>query len=133
MIDINIKIQNLDKLQKAFQQAPAKTVEYLQKAVYASTFEVEKNAIDRYFQFKTPRSLRSGMLAQSFAYGRKFAPDGLSASIGPTVKYAPYVYFGTRRGIRPNKYMDRIAQASVKDIQKHFNKSLDLLITYLAI
>jgi hypothetical protein len=53
-------------------------------------------------------------------------------SIGPTVRYAPYVYYGTRWGHRPNKYMDRIAKAAEPKIQEHFQKAVDIIVTELS-
>lgn len=132
MIAVNIQVQNLDKLRANFAKAPAMTLKYLARATAAAIFEVEKQAVDKNFQFKTPRAQRTGQLQQSFAFGRRIAPDGLSASIGPTVRYAPYVYFGTTRGLRPNKYMDRIAEAATPGVQKHFQKAVDNVISNLA-
>ena len=131
MIAMNIRVQNLDRLRENFRQAPALTLKYLARATSAAIFEVEKQAIDRNFQFKTPRSQRTGMLAQSFGFGRYIAPSGLYAAIGPTVRYAPYVYFGTRRQ-RPNKYMDRIARAAEPHVEKHFDKAVDTITRKLA-
>jgi len=132
MIAVKVNILNLDKLRANFDRAPSLALSYLSKATTASIFELEKQAIDKNFQFRTPRSLRTGLLAQSFAYGRYIEPGGLRGSIGPTVKYAPYVYFGTRRGLQPNPYMDRIADAATPAINKHFTRAIDLFIGKLA-
>jgi hypothetical protein len=132
MIAVNIHIENLDRLRSNFNRAPATALKYLSKATAASIFEVEKQAVDRNFRFKTPRAQRTGNLQLSFSYGRYIAPGGLLASIGPTVHYSPYVYFGTRRGIAPNPYMDRIATAAESDINRHFEKAVDLFVSELA-
>lgn len=132
MIEMKVRVQNLDRLRANFRKAPGLTLKYLARATKASVFEVEKQAIDRNFQFKLPRARRTGQLAQSFAYGRYIAPDGLSASIGPTVRYAPHVYFGTSRGIRPNRYMDRIARAAEPHVNRHFNKAADIIVSKIA-
>lgn len=132
MIEMSIKINNLDQLRANFKRSPAITLKYLSKATSASIFEVEKQATDRHFQFKTPRSRRTGQLQRSFSQGRYISPTGLSASIGPTVRYAPYVYFGTSRGIRPNKYMDRIARAAEPAAQKHFEDAAKAIVNNLA-
>lgn len=132
MIALNIQIQNLPQLRRNFTRAPQTVLTYLAKAVTASIFEVEKQAVDRNFQFKTPRSLRTGFLALSFGYGRYISPTGLTGSIGPTARYAPYVYFGTRRGVKPNPFMDRIAKAAEPDVQKHFDQAVDAITRDLA-
>lgn len=130
MISVNINIENLDKLRDNFSKAPSLTLKYLSAAVKASIFSVEKQAVDRNFQFKTPRGRRTGWVERSFAFGRFIEP--LSGSIGPTANYAPYVYFGTRRGIKPNPFMERIAKASEDDINKFFNEAVDKLTSDLA-
>lgn len=132
MIAVTVKIENLAALRANFQRAPTLALKYLSKATATSIFEIEKQAVDRNFQFKTPRPLRTGLLQQSFSFGRYIAPNGLYASIGPTVRYAPYVYFGTRRGIRPNWYMDRIASAAEQQISKHFESAVDGFVGELA-
>lgn len=132
MIQVNIRIQNLDQLRSNFSKAPTLALRYLSKATAAAIAEVEKQAVDRNFQFKTPRALRTGYLQQSFSFGRYFSPTGLFASIGPTAHYAPYVYYGVRGG-RPNPYMDRIATAVEPYIAKHFNKAVDKFVNDLAV
>ncbi|MEP2746044.1 MAG: hypothetical protein ABJP87_04400 [Bauldia litoralis] len=132
MIAVNVRIQNLDALRSNFHRAPVTALRYLSKAVRASIFEIETHAVDSNFRFKTPRARRTGMLQQSFAFGRSFAQGGLYASIGPTVGYAPYVYFGTHRGIRPNPYMDRIASSAEPEVNRHFEKAVDLFVKDIA-
>lgn len=128
---MSVNIKNLDALRSNFSKAPALTLKYLASATKAAIFEVEKQAIDSNFQFKTPRIKRTGMLSLSFAHGRRFERNGLRASIGPTVHYAPSVYFGTR-SIRPNYYMDRIARAAEPNVDTHFEKAADLIVAALA-
>lgn len=132
MIAVTVRIENLDQLRSNFQKAPTITLKWLSKATEAAIAEVETQAVDRNFQFKWPRSMRTGMLQQSFSLGRHFAPGGLYASIGPTVFYAPYVYFGTRRGLVPNPYMDRIAAAAEPAINKHFEGAIDRITSEIA-
>lgn len=132
MIAVTVRIDNLAQLRANFQKAPTTTLRWLSKATAASIAEVEKEAVDRNLQFKWPRHMRTGMLQQSFSFGRFFAPGGLYASIGPTVSYAPYVYFGTRRGMVPNRYMDRIAGTAEPQIGKHFERAVDGITSELA-
>jgi hypothetical protein len=131
-IAVTVRIEGLDRLRSAFREAPNLTLKYLAEATTAAVFAVEKQAIDPNFQFRTPRSQRTGMLAQSFAFGRKFERRGLRGSIGPTVRYAPFVYFGTRRGIRPNPFMDRIAKAATPDVERLFQTATQRIIDKLA-
>ena len=136
MINLSIDIRNLDALRSNFAKAPSLALRYLAKATMAAIFEVEKQAVDSNFQFKTPRALRTGMLALSFAQGRTIAPGGLRAAIGPTARHRGFyypgaVYFGTRF-TRPNFYMDRIAKAAEPDVNKHFETAVDRLVTDIA-
>ena len=132
MITLSVSIKNLDQLRANFAKAPALTLKYIGKATRAAIYEVEKQAVDRNFQFKWPRAIRTGYLALSFAYGRYVHPSGLSASIGPTAFYAPNVYFGTSRGSRSNLYMDRIARAAEKDVNSHFETAVEAIVTEIA-
>lgn len=128
---MQVDIENLAELRDNFRKAPALTLKYLARATKASIFEVEKQAVDRNFQFKTPRSRRTGFLQRSFDSGRYISPDGLYAAVGPTVRYAPYVYFGVN-GRPGNKYMDRIARAAEPAAQKHFQEAADIIVSKLA-
>jgi hypothetical protein len=131
MIQLSITITNLDQLRANFAKAPAVALRNIGKATKAAIFEVEKQAVDRNFQFRWPRAMRTGYLQLSFAFGRYIAPSGLYASIGPTAHYAPYVYFGTFRS-RPNLFMDRIARAAEADVNRHFEKAVDLTVAEIA-
>ena len=131
-VAVNIRIENLPELRSNFARAPQLALKYLAKATQAAIFEVEKQAVDSNFQFKTPRAQRTGLLQQSFSHGRYFDQGGLRGSIGPTVRYAPYVYFGTSRGLRPNHYMDRIAEAAAPQIEKHFETAVDKFVSEIA-
>lgn len=132
MIALSIHISNLDELRANFAKAPGITLKYLAKATKAAIFEVEKQATDDNFRFKTPRALRSGYLALSFGYGRFIAPSGLYGSIGPTAHYARHVYYGTRRGIAANPFMDRIAAKAEPHVNAHFEKAVDLVVSEIA-
>lgn len=132
MIEMQIKVQNLDTLRANFRKAPMLTLKYLAAATKASISEVKKQAVDANFQFKWPRARRTGQLAQSFSHGIKLEQGGLRGSIGPTVRYAPYVYFGNSRGLRPNKYMDRIAKAATPHVEKQFEKATEKIVENLA-
>lgn len=132
MISVSLRIDNLDALRANFRRAPGITLGYLAKATQAAIFEVEKQAVDQNFRFRLPRAMRTGYLSLSFAYGRAFRNGGLQGSIGPTAHYAPYVYFGTRRGMRPNPYMDRIAEAAEPAVNKHFEDAVDKIVSDIA-
>lgn len=139
MIAVNVEITNLDRLRSNFRAAPALTLKYLAKATSAALFEIEKEAVDRNFQFRTPRPLRTGFLAQSFSKGRTIDKSGLRGSIGPTVYYAYDVHrgFSTRGGrlvkyYAPNPYMERIAKAAGPQVDAQFERAAELITDNLA-
>ena len=130
MADIQIRIENLPELRANLRNAPKISAKWLGKAVTAAIFEIKKQAVDDNFQFVTPRAKRTGYLALSFGYGMQV--EGLTGKIGPTAEYAPYVYYGTSRGISPNPYMDRIAKAATPNVQKHFNEAINEITNEIA-
>lgn len=131
MIQLTVRIDNLDRLRANFAKAPGLALRYLSQATRAAIFEIEKQAVDDNFRFKTPRAFRTGYLALSFAYGRHFDRSGLRGAIGPTAHYAWYVWAGTRR-MSANPFMERIAGAAETDVNRHFEKAVDLFVSDLA-
>lgn len=129
---LTVQIRGLSTLKANFKKAPLTTLKYLSLATQASVFELEKQAVDRNFQFKTPRGKRTGYLALSFGYAKRFDRGGLRGSIGPTAYYSPYVYFGTRRGIKPNPFMERIAKAAMPHVRRHFERAVTLVARDIA-
>ena len=133
MAQVAVTIRGLEEFKRAVQKTPQLSRGLLARAINASLAELDKEAVDRNFKFKTPRSLRTGFLQQSFAAGlRKAHAQRLVGSIGPTMHYAIYVHEGTSRGIKPNRFMPRIAEAAESRIQKHFDTVLDKLVKHLA-
>lgn len=128
MISLTVRVDGLDSLREGFRRAPSQTLKYLALATKAAVFEVDKQAIDSNMQFVTPRSKRTGQLVARWGIDKSFTRGGLQGSTGPTVFYAPYVYFGVR-GRRPNKYLDRIIAAAEPDVQKHFENAVDKIVT----
>ena len=115
MIELDIKIEGLDKIKDAWAKRPSLVKEYMNKAIEASVFEIEKNAVDANFQFKTPRALRTGYLQRSFKFG--IVTKDLYGAIGPTANYAKKVHIG-------HPFMPRIARISQPAIERHFGNAL---------
>jgi len=128
MITLSVKINNLDKLRANVIKAPNIALKYLGKATEASIFEIEKEAVDRNFQFKTPRAKRTGMLERSFKFGRYIHPSKLRASIGPTATAGRSHYYYPGKVYETNKYMDRIAKSAEDKINAHFEKAVELAV-----
>ena len=122
MAEISIQITGLKELQRNFRRAPQLGLQTFQKALVASLFAIDKNANDSNFQFKTPRVDRTGHLKLSWALPGSRKVQGLTARIGPTAEYAPYVQLGTSRQM-PNPFMERIALASEKEVNRLMNEA----------
>jgi hypothetical protein len=91
-----IEIKGLKELSKAFKKAPEIAAPIYARAINRQLVFIRQFTTDDIFQFKTPRGLRTGLLAKSFGLGIDLAtPKKLTGSIGPTVKYAKWVNDGT--------------------------------------
>lgn len=119
MIELNIEVKGINQIKSAWDKRPALVKEYMNKAIEASVFEIEKNAVDENFQFKTPRSMRTGYLQRSFKFG--IITKDLYGAIGPTAVYAQRVH-------RNNPFMPRIARVSQPAIQRHFTDALKYIV-----
>lgn len=111
-----VEIQGLDRLIAQFRKAPNIVTEWMNRAIKAAIFEIEKEAVDENFLFKTPRAQRSGYLQRSFKFGMKFG--NLFGEIGPTAIYAPRVHAG-------NPFMPRIENAAKPEIERHFKDAME--------
>ena len=119
MIELDIQIEGLNKIKDVWERRPQVVKNYLNQAIEANIFEIEKNAVDENFKFKTPRSKRTGMLQRSFKFG--IISKDLYGAIGPTVNYAQKVH-------RNNQFMPRIARISQPAIQRHFGNAVKFII-----
>lgn len=150
MASYQIKIENLDELRAAFKKSPQITEKYLQKAIVASSAEIQKNAT------KSLVPWRTGNLVQSFGNG--IVIGRLIARVGPTASYAIFVHEGTKAhvirpktakalfwpgashpvksvnhpGTKANRFMLKIAERSNKGIQRHFERAAELAIREIA-
>lgn len=121
---IELEIKNLDKLQDSLKKYPAIAERWLQRAIEASIAEIQKNVTRGVVPWRT------GRLLQSFGEGIRIGR--LWGKIGPTVNYAIFVHEGTRH-IKPNRFMNRIAEKSSPAIQKHFSLALDKIVEEIAV
>ena len=119
MINVSIEVKGINELDKMFIRRPQLVKTYINKAIEASIFAIEKNAVDENFQFKTPRALRTGYLQRSFKFG--IVTKDFYGSIGPTALYAQKVH-------EKNPFMSRIANASQPFIQKYFEQALGIIV-----
>lgn len=127
MPNLEVTLNNFVELKNALANYKEISFPMLQQAIDAATAEIHKQAIDENFQFKTPRSRRTGFLSLSFGYGIRRADSSLTASIGPTAKYAVFVHEGTSR-ISPNPFMPRLAEISKPFAQSHFEDAVEKIV-----
>jgi len=160
MPSIELTIENQTQIVAALRSYPQISAPIFADAINAALAILKQNATDDNFQFKTPRSQRTGQLAESFNRGINLAtPDNLKGSIGPTVSYADFVYSGTQPhiiqavnkkvlantetgqifgkivhspGSAANPFLDRILAASENQAQQIFQDAVNKVISNIA-
>ena len=115
------KIQNKNKLIKAFKKAPVITENWLLKALKASVQSLQK------FNRRGITPWDTGTMSQTFQ--SKIRKD--SARFFPTREYAKFVYYGTKNQ-RPQKFLDHILSNATFEIQRHFNDALNRITAQIA-
>lgn len=148
MATVEIQIQNIDELRRAMRDYPKISEPILQKAINASGAILAKHTTRPDVPFRT------GRLLQSFI--ARFAR--LQVRWLPTVRYAIFVHEGTaphdifprlkralfwegathpvkhvrHPGTKPNKFMERIAKRSEREIVQIFKQAGDLITKEIA-
>jgi hypothetical protein len=149
MAIISVEIPNLQELIFNLKRYPAISEKWLQKAIMASAAELYKARRQVGIPWRTGHlTMRWGT-----AIGRLFA------RVWPTVKYAPYVYFGTRPhiieprikkalywegaphpvrrvmhpGTKENRFLDRMVKLAEPKIAEHFKKAGDNILKEIAV
>ena len=119
-VDIRVEIKNLKQIREALAKSPRIVSEYMNRAIRASIFEIERATIPI-----TP--VDTGRLRGSFE--RSFGL--LRGEIYPTVDYAIYVHEGTRyMAARP--YLAQGVETANQDIQRHFEQELENALEAIA-
>ncbi len=119
---MTMTIENADAVAKAMAQAPALAAKWLGLAGNAAVAEMGKRTRKGKMPYDT------GALAQTF----QSKVSSKEVRYFPTRFYAPFVYFGTSRGIKPDPYLDRILDESSKDIQKHYTEAINQVLGEIA-
>lgn len=109
----------LSQLRAAAKKSPEIVEAWLQKAVVASVFEVQKRSV------RGPVPYQTGRLSKSIGQ----PPGGLQisrlqAKITTDVEYAIFVHEGTRF-IKPNRFMPRLLNLAKDDITRHFKDAVE--------
>lgn len=104
----NVKIENIAEIKRAFKQAPELTIKYVDRAIQASLFTVQKEA-DPLTPVKTG-NLRAN---NSFIYGK------LQGSFIKNANYAGYVHNGTRY-MKGRPFLLEGMKSGEPQIQKYF-------------
>jgi len=124
---IEFEISGLDKVVAKLVAYPAIANPILANIINVILAELHKGATDTNFDFKLPRTQRTGRLANSFSEGISLASASrLEGNIRPTVKYAPFVHEGTQY-ISANPFMPRIVKATQYAIDQHIKTGADKL------
>lgn len=123
MVELNIQVKGLNELRSAFTKRPEIVKRRVNDAISRAIFIIENQAVDNNFQFKTPRSRRTGLLQRSFKFG--IQTRDFFGSIGPTVIYAPIVHVN-------NPYMERIARAAQPHIERELQNAVNAIVGDIA-
>ena len=113
----------LDKLMKAFEQAPRTIEPIMQEAISKSAALLADATDSTTVPFKTGNLIRSFNPAD---IGRLFA------RWYPRAHYAPYLQFGTSRGIKPRKYMQGILARATPKINTLFRNAIGVAVKRIA-
>ena len=124
MPNISIKIENLDKLKKAFGSYPEIVAPLLRDASSKSAFEVERRA-------KILSPVDTGRLRSSIATSLGIMNKGITSIVSTNVFYAIYVHEGTRR-MRKRPFMRQAAEGSIGQISKHYENAERLAMQAIA-
>lgn len=104
----NVKIENLAEIKRAFGKAPELTVKYVDRAIQASLFAVQKQADPL-----TPVLTGNLRANNSFIYGK------LQGSFIKNANYAIYVHEGTRF-MKGRPFLLEGMKSAEPAIQKYF-------------
>lgn len=118
-----VVVKGYDEIIRNFRKSPHIVSKYVNRAIKASVYEIDKENEDRNLQFKTPRALRTGRLQRSIS--SNIILEDMHGEIGPNVYYAEYVH-------RKNKFMPRLLRIAQPRIDKHFETAVDKIIKELA-
>lgn len=122
MADVTVEIKNLDKLQKALRNYEGIARPILQRAMGLTQKTFANNTKRR-----DPVPFRTGFLLISFRHKL----GDLEARWLPTVKYAAFVEYGTRK-MAAHPYMGQILQKSKRDIEQLFENALEDITNKIA-
>lgn len=114
---IELEFTGVDSIVAGLKNYPERANPILARGINAILATLHKEARDDNFNFKLPRSRRTGMLLNSFSTGIRLASSSkLEGSIKPTVFYAEFVHEGTKNQ-QANPFMPRVAKAGKSDIK----------------
>lgn len=118
-----VEIKNLDKLVKTLEESPKRATPILQEAIVKAAGILAENTDSQTVPFKTGNLIRS---FQPAAIGQLFA------RWYPRALYAPYLEFGTSRGIKPRKFMEKILSKATPKVNQLFRNALKAIIERIA-
>lgn len=119
----SVEIKGLKEMEAAFKKSPKDAEEIFQQAIVKAAAILAENTDSNTVPFKTGNLIRS---FNPVDIGKLFA------RWYPRAHYAPYVQFGTRRGLRPRKYMEAIVSKSKRKINELFGNALKAFVNKVA-
>ena len=114
-VEISLDSKKFRELRRLADQYPDFLAPVMQNAIRAAHAILAKHTIRGIVPWRT------GNLKQSF----RFFEGRLQGKWTPTANYALFVHEGTRRGIKPNPYMQKILDKSEKELERLFTERVD--------
>ena len=119
MMDLTAEIKGLKELQRKTDQM----VKDLHGAPILNAMRDSTLLVSRYARKNAPVDtgrLRASILPEI----RASAGNEILGVVGSNVEYAPYQEFGTRRGIRAKRYLQRAFETAEQSIINRFERAL---------
>lgn len=119
---IDIEVKGLKELQRKAEQM----VSDLHGAPILDAMRDSVLIIDRGAKQNAP--VDTGRLRASITPGVSSAGDDVEGVVGTNVYYAPFQEFGTRRGLKGKRYMQRAFESNQDWIIKRFERAVNQVV-----
>ena len=128
-MEVKIKIENLERIRRAFRKSPAVVKKHMDIAMEKSAWQVvrdSKISITEMGAVDTGR-LRASIGGGGFRGGSYPTGEGVKVSferaeIGTNVEYAPFVHFGTRF-MKARPFLKRGGEKAIPEINRFFREA----------
>jgi len=124
MAKVTLEIKGLDNLLKMAEKYPAVSIKHINNAINESLVRIRKGAVDN-------SPVLTGKLKGTWALKPVTNLSGTLQNLAQTKKsayYANFVEFGTSRGIKPQRFLQRSVASNEASVNNAFSKALDNIL-----